>query len=231
MRIIKDERLIKRNGRIGQWTSLSALAVLGIGMYLSFQRPDLFAYSIGALILGFTMTQVGMYFSNRFGRSPRPDEKLDAGLKGLPGDITLYHYVAPVPHLLVGPMGIWALLPYHQRGTITYDRNRWRLRGGGFMQAYMTIFGQEGLGRPQSDADGQMQALEKYLTKSLEGTALPPIRAALVFTNEQAEVDPGDSPLPAVHIRKLKDFVRQAMKSSPVHSEALARIKASLPES
>ena len=97
MRIIKDEALIKRNGRIGQWTSLGALAVLGVGMYLSFQRPDLFAYSIGALILGFTMTQVGMYFSNRFGRSPRPDEKLDAGLKGLPGDTTLYHYVRRLP--------------------------------------------------------------------------------------------------------------------------------------
>ncbi len=99
------------------------------------------------------------------------------------------------------------------------------------MQAYMTIFGQEGLGRPESDADGQMQAMKKFLAKSLEETALPPIRAALVFTNDQAAVEPGDSPLPAVHIRKLKDFVRQAMKSSAVHGEALARIKASLPES
>ena len=31
MRVVKDEALIKRNGRIGQWTSLGALAVLGIG--------------------------------------------------------------------------------------------------------------------------------------------------------------------------------------------------------
>ncbi len=37
MKIIKNENLIKRNGRIGQWTSLGALGVLGIGMYLSFQ--------------------------------------------------------------------------------------------------------------------------------------------------------------------------------------------------
>jgi hypothetical protein len=47
MRVIRDEALIKRNGRIGQYTSLGALAVLGIGMYLSFRRPDLFTYSIG----------------------------------------------------------------------------------------------------------------------------------------------------------------------------------------
>ena len=159
MRIVKDDALIKRRGRIGQWTSLGALAVLGIGMYLSFQqRTDLFPYSIGALILGFTMTQIGMYFSTRFGRSPRPDEKLDAALKGLPGDTTLYHYTSPAPHLLVGPMGIWALLPYHQRGRLTYEGKRWRLRGGGFMQSYMSLFGQEGLGRPDAEAGSQIEA-------------------------------------------------------------------------
>jgi len=230
MRIIKDETLIKRNGRIGQWTSLGALAVLGIGMYLSFQRPDLFAYSIGALILGFTMTQVGMYFSNRFGRSPRPDEKLDAGLKGLPGDTTLYHYVAPVPHLLVGPMGIWVLLPYHQRGVVTYERNRWRLRRGGFMQAYMSIFGQEGLGRPDSEADGQIQAVKKHIAKNMDEALVPPVNAVLVFTNDQAEIESEGAPLPAVHIKKLKDFIRQKIKDSSLGSDALLRVRACLPQ-
>jgi hypothetical protein len=229
MRVIKDEGLIKRNGRIGQWTSLGALAVLGIGMYLSFQRPDLFAFSIGALLLGFTMTQVGMHFSNRFGRSPRPDEKLDAGLKGLPGDTTLYHYLAPVPHLLVGPMGIWVLLPYHQRGVVTYERNRWRLRGGGFMQAYMTIFGQEGLGRPDSEADGQIQAVKKHLSKGMEAASVPPVNAALVFTNDQAEINGEGAPLPAVHVKKLKDYVRHKTKGDSLRSDLLMRVKACLP--
>jgi len=230
MRIIKNEALVKRNGRIGQWTSLSALAVLGIGMYLSFQRPDLFAYSIGALILGFTMTQVGMYYSSRFGRSPRPDEKLDAGLKGLPGDVTLYHYIGPVPHLLVGSMGIWALLPYHQRGAVMYDRNRWRIRGGGFMQAYMTIFGQEGIGRPDTEATGQIQAVRKHLAAGMEESSIPPINAVLVFTHDQAEVDAAGAPIPAVHIKKLKDLLRQRVKESPLRSDELLRIKACLPQ-
>ena len=29
MKIIKNEKLIKRNGKIGQWTSIAALVVLG----------------------------------------------------------------------------------------------------------------------------------------------------------------------------------------------------------
>jgi hypothetical protein len=232
MRVVKNENLIKRNGRIGQWTSLGALAVLGLGMYLSFQRPDLFVYSIGALILGFTMTQVGMHFSSRFGRSPRPDERLDAGLKGLPGDATLYHYSAPVPHLLVGPMGLWVLLPYQQRGAVTYERNRWRLRGGGFMQAYMTIFGQEGLGRPDAEADGQMQAMRRHLVKCIDESSLPSINAILVFTNDRAQIEVASegTPLAAVHLKKLKDFIRQRSKDNAVSADVLLRVKSCLPQ-
>lgn len=230
MRIIKDEALIKRNGRIGQWTSLGALAVLGVGMYLSFQRPDLFAYSIGALLLGFTMTQVGMYFSNRFGRSPRPDEKLDAGLKGLPGDATLYHYAAPSSHLLVGPMGIWVLLPYHQRGVVSYARNRWRIRGGGFMQTYMTIFGQEGLGRPDAEALTQIQAVKKHLAKCMDEGSMPAIQAVLVFTHDQVDIQAESAPLPAVNLKKLKDFIRQRAKDNTLPSLTLQQVKACLPQ-
>ena len=134
MKIIKNEKLIKRNGKIGQWTSLGALVVLGLGMYISFNRTDLFAYSVAALLLGFTMTQVGMYMGNRYGRRPRPDEKLDAGLKGLQNEFVIYHYMTPASHLLVGPAGIWVVLPYHQRGQVKYSKNRWRMGGGGFLR-------------------------------------------------------------------------------------------------
>src|SRR3990172_287087 len=101
MKSIKNEKLIKRNGVLGQWISIVALLVLGLGMYISFARPELFGYSIGALILGFVLTQVGMYLGNRWGRSPRPDEKIDASLKGLQNDFTIYHFTAPASHLLV----------------------------------------------------------------------------------------------------------------------------------
>ncbi len=46
MKIIKNEKLIKRNGQIGQYTSIGALVVLGVGMYISFTKPNLFTWSI-----------------------------------------------------------------------------------------------------------------------------------------------------------------------------------------
>jgi hypothetical protein len=230
MKIIKNEKLIKRNSKIGQYTSLGALAVLGVGMYISFTRPELFVWAVGALLVGFTLTQIGMYFGNRWGRSPRPDEKLEAGLKGLTKDYSLYHWTTPVSHLLVGPAGVWVLLPYQQRGQVTYSKNRWRMKGGGFLQGYMRIFGQEGIGRPDLEAETEINSIHKALAKELEENEIPEIQALLVFTNEEAQISADDAPLPALPLKKIKDFIRQKAKGKPITASELEAVKGALPE-
>lgn len=228
MKIIKNEKLIKRNAKIGGWSSLAALAVLGLGMYVSFTQPELFVYSMIALILGFTLTQVGMYMGNKFGRSPRPDEKLDAGLKGLSNEFTLYHYETPVSHLLVGPAGLWVILPYHQRGQISYSKNRWRISGGGFLQGYMRMFGQEGLGRPDIEVENELRSLKKHLQKHMEESELPEINALMVFTNEEVDLNTEGAPVTAMKLKQLKDFIRQKAKEKRVSAEQITTWKAAL---
>lgn len=230
MKIIKNEKLISRNGKIGQYTSLGALVVLGIGMYISFTQPDLFTYSIIALLIGFIMTQIGMFMGSRWGRSPRPDEKIDSGLKGLHSEFTLYHYSTPASHLLVGPSGVWTLLPYHQRGKIAFEKNRWKVRGGGFLQGYMRIFGQEGIGRPDIDAENEAHQLRKFLKKSMEESNIPEIKTILVFTNDQVELDAGDSPIPAMKLKQLKEFMRQGSKNRVLSSGQINQISQLFPE-
>jgi hypothetical protein len=221
MKIIKNEKLIQRNGKIGQVTSLAALVVLGIGMYISFSKPELFTYSVVCLILGFIMSQVGMFMGSRWGRSPRPDEKLDTGLKGLHSEFSIYHYSSPVSHLLVGPSGMWVLLPYHQRGKISYEKNRWKMKGGGFLQGYMRIFGQEGLGRPDLDAENEVRNLKKFLATKLDESEIPEIKPILVFTTEDIELDTGEAPIAAVKLKQLKDFMRQSGKNRALSNEQL----------
>jgi hypothetical protein len=230
MKIIKNEKLIERNGKIGQWTSLAALIVLGLGMYISFTKPELITYSVAALFIGFILTQVGMYMGSRWGRSPRPDEKLDAGLKGLHSDFNMYHYSSPVSHLLVGPAGVWALLPYHQGGKVEFTKNRWKLSGGGFVQAYMKIFGQENLGRPDVEAENEIRTLKKFLAKHFEESEIPEIKSALVFTNEDVEVNAGDSPVAAMKLKQLKEFLRQKSKDKPLSQEQIKKIIEVLPK-
>ncbi|HKJ38853.1 MAG TPA: hypothetical protein VJ972_08765 [Anaerolineales bacterium] len=230
MKIIKNEKLIKRNGKIGQWTSLGALVVLGLGMYISFNRTDLFAYSVAALLLGFTMTQVGMYMGNRYGRSPRPDEKLDAGLKGLQNEFVMYHYVSPASHLLVGPAGIWVLLPHHQRGQVVFKKNRWKMSGGGFLQSYMRIFGQESIGRPDIEIDNEIKSVKKYLAKQMDESEIPEINAMMVFTSDDVEIDAGDADIPAMKLKQIKNFFKQKAKEKVVSATQLTAIKSVLPE-
>jgi hypothetical protein len=228
MKIIKNETLIKRNAKIGGWTSIAALVVLGLGMYISFTRPELFTYSLLALLLGFTLTQIGMYLGNKFGRSPRPDEKLDAGLKGLQNEFVIYHYTTPVSHLLVGPGGVWVIKPYHQRGQVTFKKNRWRLSGGGFLQNYMRIFGQEGLGRPDMEIESDIRVLKKELAKKMDDSEIPEINALLVFTNDDVEIDTENAPIPAMKLKQLKEFMRQKAKEKKFPAEISNNLKTAL---
>jgi len=228
MKIIKNEKRINRNGRIGRWAILSALVILGTGMYLSVTNntdPQMFTYSAVALIVGFVLMQIGIYMGNRYGRSPRPDEKLDTGLKGLQNDFVLYHYSTPVSHLLLGPAGVWVLLPYHQRGQATFKKNRWKMSGGGFAQAYMRIFGQEGLGRPDLEVDSEITALRKYLAKHMDQAEIPDINALMVFTSDDVEIDAQEAAVPALKLKQMKEFIRKKVKDKTITPNALNQIK------
>jgi hypothetical protein len=228
MKIIKNEKLIERNSKLGNYISLGALAVLGTGMYISFSKPEWFSYSLICLVIGYIMTQIGMYMGNRWGRSPRPDEKIDAGLKGLHSDFNMYHYVAPAPHLLVGPSGVWVLIPFRQIGKAEFTGNRWKLSGGGFAQSYMKIFGQEGLGKPEAEASAEIASVTKFFEKNLESHEIPEVKALLVFTNDAIELIPNDSPVPAMKLKQLKEFMRQKTKDRGLSHDQLKKITALL---
>jgi hypothetical protein len=171
----------------------------------------------------FIMTQIGMLWA-RWGRSPRPDEKFDAGLKGLHSEFSIYHYSSPVSHLLIGPSGVWTLLPYHQKGKVTFEKNRWKMSGGGFVQGYMRIFGQESIGRPEIDAETEVQTLKKFFAKKLDGSNIPEIKPVLVFTNDEVELDAGESPIPAMNLKQLKEFMRQGGKNRVLSADKIREL-------
>lgn len=216
MRIITNERMIKRNATIGRFASLFGLVVLAGGMFISFRYPNLISFAWGALLFGFALSQIGIYFGNRWGRRPRPDEQLNEALKGLGDNYTIYHYSSPISHLLLGPAGIWALIPHHQAGQIVYENNRWRQKGGSVGQRYLRIFAQEGLGRPDLEASSDVDAINRFLSKNLPGEGIgigiPPVQAVLVFTNEKTEIDADDAPIPTLSAKKLKEFIRKQSK-------------------
>lgn len=226
MKIVIDEKLINRNAKIGQILTIVSLVTLGAGMFITFQKPDLLLISIGALLVGFLLSQVGIYFTNRWGRRPRPDEQISQALKGLDKRYALYHYQAPASHVLVGPAGVWIIIPKHQRGTITFSKNRWRQSGGGFIQSYLKIFAQEGIGRPDLEIETDIESLTKFFRKNLpDGLEVPDIQAALIFSNPEVDVQADEAPYPTLPAKKLKEFIRKSAKEKSLSSEIVSIIQ------
>lgn len=229
MKIVSNPKKINLYYKIGMYTSLASLAFLVGAVILTLtgaNRPDLTAYSFIAMIIGLILSQIGVYFANRWGKSPRVDERISLGLKGLDDRYTLYHYVTPVPHLLAGPAGVWVITPEYQSGTITYEKDRYRQKGVGF---FGKVVGQEGLGRPELDANSQKEDFEKFLKKSLPETSQPIVRSMILFTNPKANVQVQDTPIPTMHVEKLKDFVRRKAKEEPANLETVRQVQAVLP--
>ena len=210
MIIVRNEKLVIRNNRIGKYSGILSIVILAAGMYLSFQYQEQITYSFIALIIGFMLSQIGIYYSNRVGRSPRPDEELDSALKGLDDQYALYHYQSPVSHLLVGPAGIWMLLLYPQKGKIIYNekRGRWKKMGGNI---YLRFFAQDSIGSPDKEISSGINRLKKTFTKISE-LDMVDIQAAMVFSDEKAVVEAENAPYPTLHARQLKKLIRKEAK-------------------
>jgi len=232
MKIITNENLIKRNKTIGRVATITSLAILAGGLLIAFnnqQDVQSLRLSFGALVIGFILSQIGIYYGVRFSRKPTPYEALNLCLKGLDDKYSLYHYSTPVPHLLVGPAGIWVLGVFFQPGTITYNENRKKYHQEG-RSMYNKFLAQEGIGRPDIEVGSYREDLGKFLKKLLSSSNGIDVNAAVIFTSEKAKVQAQNAPFPTMHSEKLKDFIRKQAKEAPASEELINKIKTSLAE-
>jgi hypothetical protein len=215
VKVIRNDRYIQTRSKVGRYTSLAGLAVLMGGMLLSFFRPQLIMISFVCLLIGFVLSQVGIYYGNRFVRADRPDEVLTKSLKGLDDRYTLYHYTLPTPHVLLGPDACYVLAVQTQSGKITARGDRWRQSlGWRWLFAWMA---QEGIGNPPRTAQLEAESLRRYLAKKL-----PDVTASLtpvvVFSHPDVDLDVADTAVPVIHAKKLKDWLRGAGKGQGLAS-------------
>lgn len=229
MNVVSNKKLIRSRSTLGQITTIGSLVILGLGLFLSFQGSNMLSWALLALIVGFILSQIGIFIGGRFGRSPRPDEIVTSSLKGLDGKYTLYHYISATPHLLVGPSGVWNVFTYNQGGTITYDakKGRWRQKGGNL---YLKLFAQENLGRPDLDIESYDRDLRKFLQKVLpEQHENIEVKPLLVFTNPKVKLEIEGSPVPSLKPDKVKDFMRRNAKTNPMDVALIQALQNALP--
>ncbi len=206
MNIIINQKNIKRNKTIGSIASLASIIILITGLILNLNPTQLKTIiSYGALILGFTLSQIATYYITRFGRSPRFDEIIADNLTKLDNDYTFYVYSTPIPMLIVGPYGLWIPIPVSVNGEIYYDK-KWKKHGS----VFSSIFGQGSIGRPEFDVQRNEKEIKDFLGKHVEEGNLPPIKSILVTIHPKSSIgNVDDAPTPIVEVSALRRTIRR----------------------
>jgi hypothetical protein len=214
MQVSTNEKLIARRRRIGTYASFGGLGVLLAGMIASFQVQYIW-YSLIALVAGFLLAQFGNYNLRRRGRSPRPDEVVEAALKGFDDRYHLYSWSLPAPFVLLSPQGVYCFVTRDQAGEITVNGSQWKSKLT--VGRVLLAFAQEGLGNPSGEAQEGASRLEKWIQEELPEVT-PGIQPAVVFINDKAKLQITDPAVPVMDAANLKKWLRGAGKGANLKS-------------
>ena len=189
----------------------ASMGVLIFGAYLAWPgkaNVSRTLYSWIALMIGFVLTRISIYFTSRFGQSPRYDEIIGQTIDKLRSDYTYFVYSTPVPMLLLGPCRLWLPILVTSSGTINFIDGKWKHAGIGFIKRFM---GQEAPADPQRDAEEAIMQIRKQFEK--QGVALenqPQIQPVVVIMMKNTSIgEVKDAPFPVVLITDLKRLIRK----------------------
>lgn len=226
MEIIRDDKKIARYRLIGIVTMFISIAILVSGLFLGSNQ----VWSLLALGVGWLVAQVSLYLSNRYVRKPRADEALDEVLSKLVAEKVVkrgrvYHYCLPVPHVLLTPEGIVLFILKYQRGYMEANGDKWRQTKVGLLNLNKYL-AQESIGNPTREAELALQVTVNFLNKNVPEVEELPLAVLIAFTTvPNTQLDVQRSRIPAMHVSKVKGYLRQQWeKSKPMpknHYEAI----------
>lgn len=230
MKLSVNQKLISRNKKISQIVLYIAIGLIILGIILTFSNPksaqNLIVYLI--LIPAYLLMQINIWMSNKWGKSPGLDEIITRALKGLDNRYSLYHYTTAVDHLLIGPMGVIIIKPYHQYGDISYnkDKKKFIQKGGGNL---LTKFlSQDSLPDILRESKNDIEDLEKYF-KRVRVLNFPEPRVVNIFYHAKVKLDVHNAPEMTMRDDKLKDYIRQLTKNESIPYKLLETLINKLP--
>ena len=199
--------------------------VLVVGMVVSIRNPELIWVSLASLVIGFVASAVGAYHANHWTRSPRADEVLTSALKGISNQYHLYHYLLPLPHVLLGPAGLFVFRAYLHEGPITYDGKKWRQKRSLIRKLGFT--GQDPLSDPVQDTLYDAERLRRWLGNRLPEGKLPEITPFAVFCRDGVELTVPETEVPVLRYKQIKKYIKEIDKEciQPLNEDDLYEIE------
>ncbi|NLE45232.1 MAG: NERD domain-containing protein [Chloroflexi bacterium] len=216
MQIIRNERRIKISRNVGRIVPWVGIGILAVGWFASLRGPEWLLAIFVSLPIGVGLSMVGGFFAERYAGPLAHHEALAKALKGLDSQHILVNYLLPANHVLVSPGGCTVLLVKTHAGHVSYSEGRWKLRERA--KFFRQLSGQEGIGRPDAEAERQGDLLRVWLGERLPGAAVP-VQSAIVFVHPRVQVDADESPVPAFYGKKVRSWLRGPGRLRPLPDE------------
>ncbi len=221
MQIRENREYVRSRVKLGNIANFASMGLLVVGFILSLmpdrlgQEAIFLAYV--ALIGAFLLLSFGRTFTRRWGARFRQDQWLIPALRGLDNRYTMFNFASPAlpDHIVLGPAGLYVLVPRANGGTIRFNGRRWSR--GSVGSSLFRGFAEGGLGNPLLDVQRSMGQLATYLRKhgSQELIANLEARPIIVFTNPGVHLEISNSQVPIVQPRELRSIFRRAKTVLP----------------
>jgi hypothetical protein len=199
--------------RIAPLTMLFLIGGL-ITNFMSMSQPQYFQPTLILLALGFVFATVSSHLVNRWVREPRADQVLATTLKKFGNDFVLFNYTAPLPHVLLTPSRLYAVIVKNQDGQITVNGRRYSRKFT--WNRFFRFFADEGLGSPTAEAENRLDKLEKFLRKNLAEEEIPELKPLILFTHKNVELIVNNSDIPVMRTNELKTYLREQEKNRAI---------------
>src|ERR671936_496927 len=164
MQLVANQQLVRNRVRLGTAFHLAALAVFGIGLFMSLrtdQTRDVPYYSWASIAIGMVLYSVGQTQLRRWGPRNRQEEQLGQAIRGLDDRYKLYAFLSSsLPdYILVSPAGVHVLIMRNDAGQVSCVRDRWS-RSGGRLGG---LLGGGNIGNPSVEAQRQVERARAVL--------------------------------------------------------------------
>lgn len=181
--------------------------------------------TIATLILGFIAASIGGYNTRRFGRSPRPDERIAKELKGFDDRYSLHIYSTPAAFVFVGPSGIYTFAVREHGGKIINTGDKWQHKGSRLN--FLLAFSNEGIGNPSADAIADAEKVQKFLAQQDSGTTVD-VQPLVLMANPNAQLELKSPVVPVIKPDGLKALLRMRAKDHRLDPPTLQKIESLL---
>jgi len=211
MKIYIDRDKVNARATVANLMSVGGLLVLLGSVLLPLFVPAAASISLLLLAAGGIIAMVGIYYSNRWVRKPRPEESLDSALKAFDDHYRLYHYPRlPCDHILLTPSGVMAFEVVNLAGSFSNRKGRWKesMTIGRALRYIVEPRVADPVLVSQALADDLGRGFAQELGSGLD----VPTKALTVFTHPAVELEVEGASYPACKVGKLR---KQATLSAP----------------